>query len=54
MYAIEMVKEKDFPKELRSRLRDKHRPTVGLLIQFTKILYDTGKIIILYSSFCIL
>ena len=54
VFAIELAKGKDRPKELPKRIGDEHGPTVGLLLRLTKLLCGTGKIVILDSGVCVL
>ena len=54
VFAIELAKGKDWPKELPKRIGDEHGPTVGLLLRLTKLLCGTGKIVILDSLVCVL
>ena len=54
MFALEIVKGKDRPSEIPKPSFHHLGPTIGLLLHLTKLLYGTGKIVILDSSFCIL
>ena len=54
MYAIEMVEGKDAPKERPPPEHSDKGPTVGLLLRLTAALFNTGKVVILDSGFCVL
>jgi len=54
MYAIELVEGKDRPHEMGPKeFDDFGGKTVGLLVRLTKHLWNTGKIVVLDSGFCV-
>jgi hypothetical protein len=54
MYAIELVEGKDHPKEMPNPAYNDLGATCGLLLQLTRSIWSTGKIVILDSGFCVL
>lgn len=54
MYAIEMVEGKDCPIQMGRPKFNEHGATTGLLLHLTKLLWFTGKIVIVDSGFCVL
>ena len=52
MFAMEMVEGKHRPKELPSNPKTKR--TQVLLLRLCRSLYNTGKVVILDSGFCVL
>ena len=54
MYGIEIVEGKDAPAEREKSEYSEKGPTVGLLLRLCKSLYNTGKVVILDSGFCVL
>jgi len=54
MYAIEIVEGRDAPPQIGQREHEDKGPTVGLLMRLCENLYNTGKVVILDSGFCVL
>ena len=52
MFAIDLVEGNKRPKELPSDRSTKK--TTSLLLRLCKSLYSAGKVVILYSGFCVL
>ena len=52
MFTIDLVEENTRPKELPSDLST--NKTTNLLLRMCKSLYSAGKVVILYSGFCVL
>lgn len=53
MFAVELVEGKDSPPELKKEFETLGK-TVGLLLRLTKKLWNTGKLVVLDSGFCVL
>jgi hypothetical protein len=54
MFAIELVEGKDRPREMGAPEFDNlGGKTVGLLLRLTKLLWNTGKVVVLDSGFCV-
>ena len=51
---MEMVEGKDRPQELGKDPKDRHGKTCGLLLRLCESIYNTGKIVVLDSGFCVL
>jgi hypothetical protein len=54
MFQVELVGGKARPRELGGHDHDDLGKTDGLLLQITKPIWNTGKVIILDSAFCVL
>ena len=56
MLTVEIVEGKVRPIELQNKISEKNKygATVGLLLRLTEVLYNTGKVVILNSGFCVL
>ena len=54
MFGIEMVEGKDRPKDIPKPSTDKHGPTCGLLLRLCQTMFQSGKVVILDSGFCVL
>ena len=54
LYAIEIVEGKDKPRETGRPEFDNLGKTVGLMLRLTKMLWNTGKVVVLDSGFCVL
>ena len=55
LFGLELVEGKDAPAEMKEKEGDNKRgKTVGLLLRLTLLLYNTGKVVILDSGFCVL
>ena len=54
LFDLELVEGKDAPKEIPSDPTNRCGNTVGLLLRLTSSIYNTGRIIVLDSGFCIL
>ena len=54
IFALEIVEGKDRPSEMPKPSFHHLGPTIRLLLHLAKLLYSTGKIVILHSGFCIL
>lgn len=54
MYGIELVEGKVSPPQRDKPIHDDKGPTVGLLMRLCSTLYNTGKVVILDSGFCVL
>lgn len=54
LWHMEMVEGKDQPPEILRKEFDEMGKTVGLLLQVTRQIWSTGKVIILDSGFCVL
>ena len=56
MYAVELVEEKDHPKEVAREFTDdpKYGATSSLLLQLCKSIFHNGMVVILHSGFCVL
>ena len=51
---MELVEGKDHPKEYAPPEYSTLGATVGLLLRLTKLLWHTGKVVVLDSGFCVL
>jgi Transposase IS4 len=54
MYAIELVEGEDSPPQLSSKEFNNVGKTIGLLLWMTMRLWNTGKLVVPYSGFCVL
>jgi hypothetical protein len=54
MFGIELVEGRDEPTAKEKKLYSDKGPTIGLLLRLTDTLYNTGKVVILDSGFCVL
>ena len=54
MYAIELVEGKDKPKEKEKEKYSEHGKTASLLLRLCESIFQTGKIVVLDSGFCVL
>ena len=55
MYGVELVEGKDHPPENGTpEYEDRGGKTVGLLLRMSKLLWRTGKVVVLDSGFCVL
>ena len=54
MYAIEIVKGKDRPRELAPEKFSEHGKTTGLLLRLTESIHHSGRVVIMDSGFCVL
>jgi len=54
MYAVELVEGKDRPRQIGPpEFENFGGKTVGLLLRLTKVLWNTGKVVVLDSGFCV-
>ena len=51
---LEIVEGKDRPKELPKPMHHERGKTIGLMIRLCKLPFNTGKVVIFDSGFCIL
>ena len=54
MFAIEMVEGKDNPKQRGKSKYSENGKTGGLLLRLCEGIFNTGKVVILDSGFCVL
>ena len=54
MYAIKMVEGKNVPPDLPEKQYAHLGVTVGLLLRLTSSIWNTGKVVVLDSAFCVL
>ena len=54
MPKVEMVEEKDCPREMCARPSNNKGNMIGLLQMLMKPLYSTTKVVVLDSGFCVL
>ncbi len=54
MYAIELVEGKDHPHQMGAKeFSNLGGKTLELLIRLTRHLWNTGKVVVVYSGFCV-
>ena len=54
MFGIEMVEGKDHPKEIPADPTNTKGNTIGLLLRLCSSIYNSGRVVILDSGFCVL
>ena len=54
MFGIEMVEGKDRPKEIPPDPTNEKGNTIGLLLRLCSSIYNSGRVVILDSGFCVL
>lgn len=54
LYQFELVEGKDTPRQRIAEFDDHGGRTVGLLLRLTRPIWNTGKVVILDSGFCVL
>ena len=54
MFNLELAKGKDQPRDAPPVPYNEHKTTARLLLQMSKQLYNTGKVVILDSGICVL
>ena len=55
LFFVELVEGRDCPQELgEPKFNNKGGKTIGLMLRMTKPIWNTGRLVILDSGFCVL